>query len=293
MKKYSLAARVAALFPVVLLCFVTSALAQTNVTHYAVKGIFKESRDAGHQAVIKHEAIPGYMMAMTMPFTVKHPEEIKTLTPGDQITFRLNVTDSDDWIDEIQKTGTNVPAAAPMAAMKMPERFQELKIGDLLPDATLTNQSGGVIHLKDFRGQALGFTFFFTRCPLPTYCPRMNQNLEAVQAALRENPARTNWQLLSISFDPEFDTPQHLASYAQTYHPDPRHWNFATTSPQEIQRLAAVFDLMVLPNGGTITHNLRTVVVDASGRVQKIFTDNGWTPEEFTAAMKQAMEVRP
>jgi len=266
--------------------------AATNATTYRVKGVFQESRSAGHVAVIAHEAIPGYMTGMTMPFNVKEPGEVNGLRPGDEITFRLSVTGTDAWIDEIKKTGEHRagPTPEPPVSMEMPP---ELQVGDPLPDCVLTNESSRTFHLHEYKGQALAFTFFYSRCPLPTYCPLMNRNLAAVQKTLQSDTARTNWHLLSISFDPEFDTPARLAGYGNFYQNDPRHWNFATSSPVEIRKLGGAFGLMFWQENGAINHNLRTVVVDVSGRVRKVFTDNEWKPEDLVAEMKKAMEAKP
>lgn len=262
------------------------------MTSYIVKGVFKESHSAGRTAVIAHETIPGYMDAMTMPFNVKRPDELNGLHSGDKITFRLSVTATDDWIDEIRKTGQTASPEA-TAPPRQVNQTQELGPGAVLPDCILTNQSGRCFHLSHFRGSALAFTFFFSRCPLPTYCPRMNSNLAAVQKLLSKDGSKTNWQLLSISFDPEFDTPAHLANYANLYETDPRHWNFATSGTNEIRRLGGEFGLILWRENGTITHNLRTVVVDAGGRVQKIFTDNEWQPAELAGEINKAMGTPP
>ncbi len=265
----------------------------TNVTTYNVKGMFKESRSAGRKAIIKHEAIPGYMEAMTMPFNVKQPAELNSLQPGDQITFRLSVTDTNDWIDEIKKTGERGLEPSKPANPQVTHVLAELQPGAMLPDSILTNQFGQAFHLRESQGRVLAFTFFFSRCPLPSYCPRMSSHFAAVQKTLLADNTKTNWQLLSISFDPEFDTPSRLANYAQAYHCDPLHWTFATSSPEEISQLGGAFGLIYWPEGGSINHNLRTVVVDASGRVRKIFTDNEWEPTELADEMKKALEIKP
>jgi protein SCO1/2 len=266
--------------------------AATNVTIYIVKGVFKESRSDGRIAVVAHESIPGFMDAMTMPFNVKWPAELAGLKPGDEITFRLSVTATEDWIDEIKNSGARAPI--PKSAQTQPAVLvPELNPGAMLPDVVLTNQSGQAFHVADFKGRALAFTFFFSRCPLPTFCPRMNGNLAAVQHALQSDATRTNWQLISISFDPEFDTPKHLADFAKLYQSDPNHWSFATSSPEMIRILGGSFGLMFWRENGMISHNLRTVVADATGRVQKIFTGNEWQPNELIAEMKKAMEAKP
>jgi protein SCO1/2 len=265
--------------------------AATNVNIYMVKGVFMESRAAGRTAVIAHERIPGYMEAMTMALNVKRPAELKGLQPGDQITFRLSVTKTDDWIDEIKKTGQT--AAIRRSAMPPADSVQELQTGALLPDCVLTNQAGQAIHLSDFKGQALALTFFFSRCPLPTFCPRMNNNFAAAQQALRQDATRTNWQLLSISFDPSFDTPENLNDFARVHQSDPHHWSFGTSSPEEIRKLGGAFGLKFWRENGTFSHNLRTAIVDTSGRVQKVFSGNDWRPAELVTEMGKAMGTRP
>jgi len=264
----------------------------TNISHYAARGVFQESQSSGHLAVIAHEAIPGYMAGMTMPFNVKEPAEVSSLRPGDGITFRLSVTGTDAWIDEVKKTGEHRAGPTPKPPVSM-EMAPELRAGDLLPDCLLTNESGRTFHLQEYKGRALAFTFFYSRCPLPTYCPMMNRNLAAVQKVLQLDAMRTNWNLLSISFDPEFDTPARLGTYASFYQNDPQCWNFCTSSPEEIRRLGGAFGLMFWQENGTINHNLRTVVVDASGRVQKFFTDNEWKPDDLVAEMRKAMKATP
>ena len=266
--------------------------AATNVTTYAVKGVFQESLAAGRQAVIAHETIPGYMDAMTMPFNVKKPAELNRLHSGDRITFRLSVTDTDDWIDEIKKDRGRAPISK-SGESPATNGFPQLEPGAALPDFFLTNQSGQVVHTKDFKGQALAFTFFFSRCPLPTFCPRMNNNFTAAQQSLQLLGGRTNWQLLSVSFDPAFDTPAHLLDWARLFQSDPRHWNFATSSPEEIRKLGGAFGLMFWRENASFSHNLRTVVIDASNRVQKVFSGNEWQPAELIAEMTKAMKATP
>ena len=257
------------------------------VTSYLVKGVFLDSRDDGHTAVIAHESIPGYMDAMTMPFMVKNPAELKGLQAGDRIAFRLSVKERDAWINEIKKTpGNDVIIRSVLPAE---ETGFELGPGAMLPDCVLTNQAGLTVHLWDFKGQALALTFFFTRCPLPTLCPRMNNHFAAVQGALQSDASRTNWQLLSVSFDPKFDTPEFLSGFAQAHQSDPHHWNFVTSSPEEIRKFGGNFGLKFWSENGSFSHNLRTIVINASGRVQKVFSGNEWQPAELVVEMQKAM----
>jgi protein SCO1/2 len=262
----------------------------TNVTAYEVRGVFQEFRKGGWAAIIEHEDIPGYMEAMTMMLDVKDTNELAGLTPGDAITFRMLVTDSDGWIDRVKKTGRSTVSLT-NAALPATADAPELLPGALLPDCTLTNQDGRSIRLSDFKGQAIAFTFFFTRCPFPVYCPRMSANFAAVQRELLANAPSTDWHLVSISFDPEFDKPPVLRSYGQGYGQQPAHWTFATGRADEIRKFGAGFGLMFRRTDTSIDHNIRTVVVDPAGKVHKVFYDNEWKPAELADEIRKAMKL--
>ncbi len=228
---------------------------------------------------------------MTMPFNVKDPREVAELEPGDEITFRLHATDDEHWIDRVAKTGMkvslpNIPD--PNDEDEEGTNTTELDIGDLLPDYSFTNELGQAVSLSDFRGSALAMTFIFTRCPLPEYCPLMSLHFAQVFQNLTANSdSPTNWHLLTISFDPANDTPPALKAYAEHYQYDPRHWSFLTGDLATIRALGDHFGLYFASGGGTINHNLRTVAVDAKGRIQQIFGNNLWEPNELLHLITQ------
>ncbi|MCP5527964.1 MAG: SCO family protein [Verrucomicrobiales bacterium] len=261
-----------------------------GVRTFAVRGVFKRLEDEGRTAIIFHEEIPDFMMAMTMPLPLKNPPDAADLEPGDQITFRLSVTEDADWIDQILKTGVKIDLATlPHDDPGEWEDVVQLEPGDSLPDLALTNQFGGALALEDYRGRALAFTFFFTRCPLPDYCPRMSRHFAATQELLKaRTDAPTNWSLLSISFDPEFDTPMVLKGYAAAQGCDTNHWLFATAGEAEIEAFGRQFDLILVREKGSISHNLRTVVVDPAGQITTILPDNKWAPEALAEALIEA-----
>ncbi len=262
------------------------AISVTSTQMFQVKGVVESVKAEAKTVRIRHDAIPGYMDAMTMPFEVRDTNELAGVNAGDSVTFRMFVTETDGWIDQIQKlnvdaNAASIPANAPIRIVR---DVEPLDVGDLLPDYRFTNQVGQAVSLSQFRGQALALTFIFTRCPFPTFCPLMSNNFQKAQDALLANPnAPTNWHLLTISFDPEFDTPGQLKAYAARQHADPARWDFLTGTLVDITALSEQVGLQFWrdPAGG-INHNLRTVVVDARGRVQKIFIENKWTVEELT-----------
>ena len=262
---------------------------------FQVKGVVVTVKPEEKTVRILHEEIPGYMEAMTMPFEVKDTNELAGLNDGDTVTFRMLVTETDGWIDQIKKL--DVPTVNTLPAnsgIRIVRDVEPLEVGSLLPEYTFTNQLGQAVSLSQFRGKALAFTFIFTRCPFPTFCPLMSNNFRGVRDALTKNPnAPTNWHLLTISFDPEFDTPEKLKAYAASYNADPANWSFVTGTLVDITAISEQVGLQFWREpGGNINHNLRTVVVDAQGRLQKIYPENKWTMEELTEEVIKAAAAK-
>ncbi len=249
-----------------------------STVSYAVRGVLQKADATGGRAVIAHDEIPGYMMAMTMEFTAAQPAELAGLVPGDVLTFELRVTERESRIAQVRKVGHTAPRATTPA----PDVTSAM-----LPDVALVDEHGRPFRLADTKGGALALTFIFTRCPLPDFCPRMNAHFAAVQRALATSTGK--WRLLSVTMDPAYDTPARLAEYAMRYQPEQR-WSFATGEVTEITKLTTALGLETKGEGAALTHNLRTVVVDATGRVRRIFIGNEWQPDELVAEMQRAME---
>lgn len=247
------------------------------------------------QLEVKHEEVPGFMPAMTMPFDVKDTNELAGLQPGQAVVFRLTVGDTEAWIDQIEKLGSpSTNSAAGVATTRIARDVELLAPGDPLPEYHLTNQFGRRISTADFQGQALAITFLFTRCPYPTYCPKMAAEFRAAQGALLASPSSpTNWHLLAISFDPEYDRPEVLKGYAEAHRYDPRHWSFATGALIDLTAIGEQFGLAFWRDpGGSLNHNLRTAIIDAGGRVQTVIEGNTWTGEELAAELDRAARKR-
>ena len=272
----------------------TEAAPNTETNYYLVKGEIKELKSDGKTVVIKHEEVPNYMPAMTMPFEVKEPAELKNLRPGDGVSFRLVVTEKDGWIDMVNRLGTTSEVAQkPGETLRRVRLVEPLEIGDRLPDYPFTNELGQAVSLGQFKGQALALTFIFTRCPYPNFCPRMSDNFSQVYEKLsaRTN-SPTNWHLLSISFDPEFDAPAVLKAYGKRFRQNPARWQFLTGALIEIDALTEQFGLVFPREGINFNHNFRTVVVDAAGRIQHVFIGNEWKVDELVSEMVKAVAAK-
>lgn len=258
---------------------------------YSVRGVVRRVEPERRSVVVKHDEIPGFMPAMTMPFDVKEPKELQGLKPGDRIAFRMLVTTNDGWIDRIQVLGSDTNATATPPPVRITSSVPLLEAGSMLPDYTLTNELGKVIRLSDFRGQVLAFTFIFTRCPYPDFCPRMTDLFGRAQKTLAGQPeAPKNLRFLSISFDPEHDTPELLRAYAERQHYDPAQWTLATGAWDQLEPLTGHFGLIfgrdVPPE--KMEHNLRTVVVRPSGQIQAVLPSNEWQLEDLLREIRAA-----
>ncbi len=254
---------------------------------FTVTGIVRETRPTKSQLVVKHEEIPGYMDAMTMPFQVRDPKILESVKPGDAITFQLHVTDKDHWID-----GLNIVASG--ASDKEAPRpkatdIAPFKPGDPLPALNFTDEKSQPLRLEDYRGKALALTFIYTRCPLPNFCPLLSEKFRSVQETLLADPkAPKNWQLLSVTIDPEHDTAEVLQRYAKLQRADAERWKFATGELRDITVLGLRSGLEFWEGGSEITHNLRTMVFDAQGRMKKVFSENTWTAKELADELRAA-----
>ncbi|MGD1083442.1 MAG: SCO family protein [Verrucomicrobiota bacterium] len=264
---------------------------------YAVRGVIRALEPDGRTVVIQHEAVSNYMGAMTMPFEVRDAKELGGLRPGDLVSFHIMVTSHDGWIEKIVKLSnappaTGAPAPAPPAVQSLVTRaLAPLGEGDRLPDYHFTNELGQAVHLEAYRGQVIALTFFFTKCPFPTACPLLSEHFSSVQEKLPLLAgAPTRWRLLSITFDPANDTPAALLDYARRYHYDPARWSFLTGSLEEITELADQCGEEFQNDGHTISHSLRTVVVDAEGRVRWIMPGNAWSGDDLAREMVKAAQ---
>lgn len=257
---------------------------QAGATNYVVRGVLEEVNRDGHQLVIAHEEIPGFMDAMTMPFRVKDPATLTNAAIGEKITFQLHVTETESWVDRIEPLGISRSATDLTPARSKIESRPEATAGsnasgrakNPLREFKFTNELGQPVSLSDFRGQAIALTFFFTRCPIPEFCPRLSRNFGEVQRRLAAmGNAPTNWHLLSVTFDPDHDTPEALKAYGQSYQYDPAHWSFLTGPPDKIAELARLCDVQFAPDSGFFSHNFRTLIIDASNHLQMVFPTSG------------------
>ena len=258
---------------------------------YQLSGQVLAVKADDRQILIQHGDIQGFMPAMTMPYTVKDPALLNGRVPGDLVTATLKVSDTNAYLSAITKTGTAPIPEDARTTIPAATNVTVLQAGDTVPDTTLTDQDSRPISLSTFKGLATALTFIYTRCPLPQYCPLLDKRFGEVQHLVVADPELAGKvRRLSVSFDPTFDRAETLRAHAKALKADPAVWRFATADEQVVDRFAATFGVNVIrEKDGTITHNLRTAVIDPSGHVTSIVDSNAWTAAELAAALKHAL----
>lgn len=257
-----------------------------NEKRYDLKGKVVAVEKDKHLVTVAHEDIKNYMPAMTMAFTVPATWVYEVpLVPGDHITATLVVDGLKTWLEDVVITKESSETTSPEGAARV-----EAKPGEEVPDYRLVNQDGKVIRIKNYRGKALLLTFIFTRCAMPDQCTLMSNNFAAIDQELQKQPElRDQTHLLSISFDPEYDTPKVLRSYGAAYtgkytDEDFAHWEFASGSTDEVKGIAQFFGLRYNKDSESgqeqIIHSLRTALIGPDGKIVKVYRGNEWKPEE-------------
>ncbi len=267
--------------------------AAQNFKVYKLRGKVVSTDSAKGEVTLNHEAIPGFMEAMTMPYKLKDASILTELHPGDVITADVlvsQVPDADVLLDHIVVVAQGKPDYKPTVFYHVPAP------GDVVPDFKLRNQDGRAIELAQFKGKALLVTFIYTRCPRPDFCPRVTRNFAEVNKELAGTPAvYAKAHLLCVSFDPDHDTPERLRAYGATYiGSDAKdafsHWDFAVPDKPVLKEMAQFFDVgMSDAEDGSITHTLSTTLIGPDGKVVEFYPGNEWTVEQVTADVRRRL----
>lgn len=262
---------------------------ESSAKTYKLRGKVVSTDAATGDVTLDHEAIPGFMDAMTMPYKLKDANVLSELHPGDVITADLVVSQQggDSLLDHIVVVGQAKADYKPEVV------YHVLAPGDAVPDFKLRNQDGRTIHLDQFRGKELLITFIYTRCPLPDFCPRVTRNFADINRQLASSPGlQQKTHLLCVSFDPDNDTPERLRAYGATYVGSDAnsafsHWDFAVPAKPELAKMAQYFDVGITRAADqSITHTLSTTLIGADGKVVHFYPGNDWTVDQVLADVK-------
>jgi protein SCO1 len=246
-------------------------------SHHTTTGLVLRVDRPSSTVTISHDAFPGFMDAMAMPFDVTGAAQSVALNPGDRVRFRLSVKGGRSWVDRVEVVSA---PAVDAGLQQTPAAPVLVPVGTAMPDFTLTDQTGAQVALSSLEGKVVAVTFIYSRCPLPDYCPRMVENFRAVRErfATRMN---SDLVLLTISFDPQFDTPQVLARYAASRRAGGPGWHFLTGDPANVERVCNAFGIQYWAEEGLITHSLQTAVIDRDGRLAATVEGKDFTPQQL------------
>lgn len=259
------------LLPIVMLVVTGSCRTPANERRFPIAG--KVVDVAADHVTLDHEPVDGVMPAMVMDLSAP-PETLRTLVPGDRVTATLVLDNvAGTRLEQVLVVGHVEPA--PRA-----ERWHDsLMVGEVLEPVRVETVNGWTT-VGAGQGRVTVLTFLFTRCPLPEFCPLLSSKLAAVQSEI--GGAR----IVAVSLDPEHDTPALLAEYGERFGADPAVWSLGRVPPAELAALLERVDVEVTPEGGTLSHNLRLLVLDADGRLVQRIKDNGWEVGALAATVR-------
>jgi protein SCO1 len=276
---------------IALLCAIctVSCTRRTPPKEYELQGQVLAVRAERQEMVIRHGDIENFMPGMTMPFRVKDQRWLEAAAPGDIVTATLVVQAGDAWLSRVTRTGRREPLP-PDAAV--PHRMEPpLEPGGAVPDASFIDQDGRTLQTASLRGRPWAVTFLYTRCPLPAFCPALEQRFGTAQRAIVRDAQLRGVQLVSVSIDPAFDRPPVLKAHAERRNVNPRIWRLVTGDTETVDRFAERFGLTVVRGGGRpedFVHSMKTAVIGSDGRVRRIYSGSEWSTEGLVSELREA-----
>lgn len=258
------------------------------VQRYPVTGLILKTDPAHRSFVASCTAIPGYMEAMVMPYTVRDEKQLKGIAPSMLVDFTLVVEDDDSYAENVrvhhyvsmEQEPVEVRNLQLLRTLEKPDAVPGPALGDKVPDFTLTDQARQQISLSQFAGKVVVAAFVYTSCPLPNYCFRLSNNLGRLQKRFADRMGR-DLVLLSVTMDPVHDTPEVLAKYAATWKADSRYWHLLTGPRTEVEALCQKFGVDFWQGEGSLTHSLHTIVISREQKLAANFEGNEFTAEQL------------
>ncbi|MDB6167072.1 MAG: hypothetical protein JWQ83_2212 [Lacunisphaera sp.] len=240
---------------------------------------------------VTHDEIKGYMPGMTMDFKASKGD-LQNARPGQRIRAELVVRGDEFslekiWPDDAVTTRAVTAAANALVqdtAMRGKEAYRE--IGETIPDFTLLDQDGRTVSASRFRGRQVVLNFIFSRCPIATMCPAATMRMMDLQKAAAAAGAK-DFELVSISLEPEYDTPGVLKEYAAVRGIDTSNFSFLTGPDTAVRQLLAQLGVIREFEGNTIKHSLATVLINEQGKITYRVDGSTWLVEEFVRRLKK------
>lgn len=160
-------------------------------------------------------------------------------------------------------------------------------VGEFLPHFAFFNQRGEVIRRESLQGDYVVMNFIFTRCAIPKMCPASMTRMARLQREVREAGV-DNVRFVTLSFDPDYDTPGILRAYAEQKGLDGANYDLLTGDTQAVKNLLKQFGILVYPEDGTLNHTMGTLLIDPKGKILYRKDGSRWGTQEFLDRLKRA-----
>jgi protein SCO1/2 len=243
--------------------------------------------------LVQHEPVPGLMpMAMTMEFPVG-PGDAAIAKPGSRIRGTLVELKPGEF--RLEQIWPDDPLAKARIDAGLKDLQQDTfirgkgayrEIGESMPNFTMYDQDGRLVDATTFAGKRVLLNFIYTRCPFPTMCPAATLKMMATQKAARE-AGITDLQLVSVTLDPDFDTPGVLRTYAADRAIDTSNFSFITGPLSAVQNLMKQMGVDAVFEGDLLKHSLSTILFDSKGRIIHRTMGSQWEPADFLDKLKR------
>lgn len=261
-----------------------------NINRYAVKGMVLGKSAQTNQVTLAQDEIRGFSPAVDATYTLTNVGAFQKLQPGDRITAEVIVP-----ADLSSKQLVNIKVVAqpshPMTLADLPPH--QLLVGENVPATPMVNQDGKATSLADFRGKAVLITFVDTQCT--DDCPIISHLFSEIDQELAKNPkAYAGSDLITISIDPEHDTPAVLHAYGLKYMNGKSkgfsHWQFVHMTPGNLKRLATDFGVSYEKTKTDIVHTMDISLIGPDNTLQKSWSGDEWDPKLISRAVEAAVE---
>jgi len=263
--------------------------------HYPLTGEILSVDAPKKTIVVRHNDIPGLMPAMTMEFTVS-AGDAALAKPGQHIRAQLYPVKDGNW--RLEAIWPDDEAARREIAAQAKALRQDTltrgngayrDLGEKIPSFALYDQEGRVVDSGRWTGKTVMVNFIYTRCPVANMCPASTMKMMAAQKLAREAGIK-DFELVSITLDPVYDTPGVLKEYASVRGIDTANFSFLTGPENAVKDLLTQFGVIAEFQGNVINHTLSTLLIDPKGRIIHRADGSSWDPKEFVAKLKEPGE---
>ncbi|MFB6347813.1 MAG: SCO family protein [bacterium] len=155
------------------------------------------------------------------------------------------------------------------------------------PDTGLVTHSENQFYFEELPGKPLIISFMYTRCPMAKMCPLITRKMKKVRSSLLEE-GHSDFKLVTVTFDPDHDTPAVLRKYRRSRKIEATNWTFVTGPGETVDALVDRFKISTKQTeSGQIVHNLRTYLIDQNGTIKKWYRGSQWNVDTVTDDLRK------